>query len=625
MRETIPVAGATARIRAPWSRRHGFALRLGACFCSVTLATVFVGFAPEANLIWVANGLLLAYLLLAPQRRWPAYLLAGLAAQFAGSLIVNPHWLVNLAMGLLNVGEAAMAALLLRGRSRDLPRFTNYAYLTRFVGLGVLAAPLATSLVYAAIAPLWRHEAYWPAVLEWVTADSLGIAVATPACVAIFQSRFRNTAKRQRNWVYLALLAAVTLVSFSQHQVPLQLFIYPLLLVVLLRMGLGWSAIATLFVAGVGSWFTGHGQGPFTQYKSFGPREPVILLQVFIATEMFMIYAVSVVLESHQAAERSLRKVAALHTLVTENCRDAILIVDSDGYASFVSPAMQRMTGWKPEEMMKLGGRGVVHPEDLSRIAEVVSGLRAGAEGAMTEYRVRKRDGKYIWMEASLRAFVDPVTGVASGTLNIVRDITERKLAEQELQAAYRAVEALAVVDPLTGVANRRRLDQCLTTEWRRGLRERRPLSLLLIDADQFKSYNDTYGHPRGDSCLKQIAEAAQDVVGRPGDLVARYGGEEFAIVLPDTDDIGAMQIAGEICEALRRRRLPHSVNPYGFVTISVGCATVVPGLGQHVETLVQAADEALYAAKQSGRNRVCVHVASNVKVERELLAVAIG
>jgi len=601
-------------------------VRLGACFAWVTLATVFVGFAPEANLIWVANGLLLAYLLLAPQRRWPAYLLAGFAAQVAGSMIVNPHWLMNLAMGVLNVAEAALAALLLRRRSNDLPHFTQGAYLIRFLGLGVVAAPLATGLVYAAVAPLWRHEAFWPAVLEWVTADSLGIAVATPACVAIFQSRFRNTALRKSHWVYLSLLVAVTFASFSQQQVPVQLFIYPLLLLVLLRMGLGWSAIATVFVAGVGSWFTGHGRGPFTHFDTFGPREPAILLQIFIATEMFMVYAVSVVLESHQAAERSLRKVAALHTLVTENCRDAILIVDSDGYASFVSPAMQRMTGWKPEEMMKLGGRGMVHPEDQPRIMEVVNGLRAGTEGAMTEYRVRKRNGEYIWMEASLRAFTDPATGVASGTLNIVRDITERKRAEQELQAAYRAVEALAVVDPLTGVANRRRLDQTLTTEWRRGLRERRPLSLLLIDADLFKSYNDTYGHIRGDSCLKQIAEAAQDVVCRPGDLVARYGGEEFAIVLPDTENEGAMQIAGEICEALWGRRLPHSLNPCGFATISVGCATVVPGLGQHVQTLVQAADEALYAAKQGGRNRVCAHATmSRVEHGLESAAVAVG
>src|ERR1019366_2356353 len=109
------------------------------------------------------------------------------------------------------------------------------------------------------------------------------------------------------------------------------------------------------------------------------------------------------------------------------------------------------------------------------------------------------------------------------GRVWFFRDVTAQKNAEQQLQDAYNAVEALAVTDALTGLANRRRFDQCLTSEWRRAMRDRNPLSLLMIDADMFKSYNDTYGHPRGDSCLKQIAESAQDVVSRPGDLVARF------------------------------------------------------------------------------------------------------
>ena len=117
------------------------------------------------------------------------------------------------------------------------------------------------------------------------------------------------------------------------------------------------------------------------------------------------------------------------------------------------------------------------------------------------------------------------------------------------------------MTDALTGLANRRRFDQYLATEWRRSMRDRQPLSLLMLDVDEFKIYNDTYGHQRGDSCLKQIAEACMDVVSRPGDLVARFGGEEFVVVLPNTQNEGALLIAGEICEALRSRRLPHSGN----------------------------------------------------------------
>jgi len=161
------------------------------------------------------------------------------------------------------------------------------------------------------------------------------------------------------------------------------------------------------------------------------------------------------------------------------------------------------------------------------------------------------------------------------------------------------------VTDGLTGLANRRRFDQCLASEWRRGLRDRKPLSLLMIDADLFKSYNDTYGHLRGDSCLRQIAEAALDVVARPGDLVhdlargvCRYPAQY--------DSEGALDVAGEICAALRSRKLPHSGNPFGIMTVSVGCATLIPSFGLHSVNLIEFADEALYKAKKEGRNRVC-------------------
>ncbi len=248
----------------------------------------------------------------------------------------------------------------------------------------------------------------------------------------------------------------------------------------------------------------------------------------------------------------------------------------------------------------------LAHPEDRPRLAATIRELRAGKDSALAEYRARVQDGNYVWVEVSLRTIRDPATGLPKGTLNIVREITERKLAEQKLADAYRTVETLAVTDALTGLANRRRFDQCLATEWRRAMRDRKPLSLLLIDADLFKSYNDTYGHLRGDSCLKQIAEAAQDVVARPGDLVARFGGEEFATILPNTGSSGALQLAHDICAVMRNRELPHSANPSGVVTVSVGCATLIPQLGKHAALLIDCADKALYQAKRAGRNRAC-------------------
>jgi diguanylate cyclase (GGDEF)-like protein/PAS domain S-box-containing protein len=572
----------------------------------VLAASVFIGFAPQLHLIWVANSLTLAYLLLAPRHRWWAYLGAGFAAQVAGSMLADPHWRMNLLLAVLNTIEVLIGATLLRRRSRDLPCFTDRGYLVRFLAFGALAGQVVTGSIYGAISAIANHGAFWNQLASWMAADGLGAVVVTPACVAVFQERFKNTASLKQNWIYLVVLAVVVTGAFSQSKAPLLFFVYPVLILVLLRMGLGWAAISTLFMAAVGSWCTLHGRGPLMMAVHLSAFAPPILLQVYVATGMFTVYAVSVVLESQRAVQRSLQKIVGMHTLVTENSRDAILIADFDGRPSYISSAMQRMTGWTQEKMFELGGKGMVHPDDFATVLKAIEEMRAGSGSGMAEYRVRTRSGEYIWIEASLRVYVDPVTRVPAGTLNILRDVTDRKRAEQELKAAYQAVEALAVVDPLTGLANRRRLDECLTTEWRRGLRERKPLSFLLLDADHFKAYNDTYGHVRGDGCLKQIAEAAQDVVARPGDLVARYGGEEFAVVLPNTDSNGAQKIANELCESLRQRRLPHAANPWGIATVSVGCATLVPRFGQHAETLIEMADEALYEAKQNGRNRVC-------------------
>jgi diguanylate cyclase (GGDEF)-like protein/PAS domain S-box-containing protein len=593
-------------------RKSGFALRLAGCILAELLATIFVGLAPEANLIWVANGVLLSYLLLAPRKRWPAYLSASFAAQFAGGLLVGHHGTVSgLFLTFLNVSEALLSALLLRRRSTQLPDFTNPAYLARFVAYAVFAGPVIFGAVNALLSPHWHATSpLWhaasPSMLfaRWVAADSLGACVVTPACIAVFRTRFRGSLFSLQHWAHLIPVAVCALAIFGQGHVPVPFLLYPLLVLVLLRLGLGWASLAVLLVAGIGSSFTVRGLGPFAPTASISIVKSSVLLQLFIAAAMVILYSVSVVLESLRAAQRELGQTAALHKLVMENSRDVIIIADFEGNRSFVSESGASWGGWTRDQLKDLKAVDLVHPKDKPAIQDIIGELRSGKEGALAECRVRKHDGGYVWVEANLRAIHDPVTGVPTGILNNVREITRRKLAEQKLEEAYHAVEALSVTDPLTGIANRRRFDQCLLTEWRRAMRDHKPLSLLLIDADLFKSYNDTYGHLRGDGCLKQIAEAALDVVSRPGDLVARYGGEEFAVVLPNTNNDGAIQLAQDICAVMRNRQLPHSSNPIGIVTVSVGCATLVPQLGQHAATLVDSADQALYQAKAAGRNR---------------------
>lgn len=182
------------------------------------------------------------------------------------------------------------------------------------------------------------------------------------------------------------------------------------------------------------------------------------------------------------------------------------------------------------------------------------------------------------------------------------------RLANDELERRNQQLAHLSTRDPLTGLANRRRLESALATEWRRATRHRHPLSLLMVDVDEFKAYNDSQGHPAGDSCLRDLAEVLRAVSQRSADVVARYGGEEFAVLLPETAREDARHLAERIRVEVQARAIPHPESPVGsVVTVSVGLASIVPDGGAHEgqATLVEAADQALYRAKRQGRNRV--------------------
>jgi diguanylate cyclase (GGDEF)-like protein/PAS domain S-box-containing protein len=601
------------RVALPGGARYELAARLAGSFVVVTLATLLVGLSshgPSSSggfLFWPANGTLLAYLLLTPRWRWGMYLCVGLAAMVTGNALLAGHFYWGLLIPhLLNVCEVLLAALLLRRRSFVLPRFTEIGYLVQFVGLAVLAAPIVVGAVYALLQILTHQDGARSSFFHWALADGLGTAVTTPALVAILRSRFREKVDWSKNWIYLVSLAAVTIAAFSQATLPLLFLVYPFLVLALLRVGLAWSTLALLFVAVTAGGLTLRGWGPFAALARLGAGDPSVLLSLFVAAGMFILYSVSVVIERQKATERKLEEIATLHNLVSDNSRDVIAFSGFDGRRRFVSAAAETMGGWKREQVMQQNQFELVHPDDRQRAITGVRELINGGEEARLELRLRKITGEYIWAECLVRTVNDPKTGAPLGLLNIIRDISGRKHAEQQLQDAYRAVEALAETDALTRLANRRRFDHVLTTEWRRSMRDHTQLSLLMIDADYFKSYNDTFGHTRGDGALKQIAEAAQDVVNRPGDLVARFGGEEFAVILPNTDNEGAMRVAGDICQGLFNRRLRHGASPAGVLTLSVGCGTMVAGFGQHSVNLIELADQALYTAKRSGRNQVC-------------------
>lgn len=184
----------------------------------------------------------------------------------------------------------------------------------------------------------------------------------------------------------------------------------------------------------------------------------------------------------------------------------------------------------------------------------------------------------------------------------------EMRRLNQELQRVNDELRMLSNTDGLLRIANRRHFDETLERDLQRAIRNREHLSMLLIDVDHFKRFNDRYGHLEGDECLKKVASLIRTTVRRGSDLVARYGGEELAVILPEADIDKASLVAEKIHGSLREENIPHESSPVApCVTVSIGAASILPDPGSLAESLVQATDRALYAAKEGGRNRTCL------------------
>ncbi|WP_085625009.1 MULTISPECIES: sensor domain-containing diguanylate cyclase [unclassified Pseudomonas] len=200
------------------------------------------------------------------------------------------------------------------------------------------------------------------------------------------------------------------------------------------------------------------------------------------------------------------------------------------------------------------------------------------------------------------------LVGLAAFGGVVLRQLRERIAIERALHQAHQTLKALALTDSLTGLGNRRRLDAVFEPELRRARRQGYPLALVMLDLDYFKAYNDRYGHPAGDQCLRRFAELLQQALKRPADLAVRFGGEEFTLLLPDTDTRGAELLVQEVQQLLRRQLLEHAGSPLGRVSFSAGIAVGDPAREEvTAERLMAAADAALYQAKRQGRDGYCV------------------
>jgi len=353
-------------------------------------------------------------------------------------------------------------------------------------------------------------------------------------------------------------------------------------------------------------------------YRSYHSTRATVIVTLSVTVILFISLAIGMMFSQknitdtnvklHQEnrerrlAEQALRESENKFRTLFQYATVGVALIDSDGHPVMANNALQDMLGYSEEELAEMTFHEFTHPDDVASDAALFDEMLAGKRD---HYKMEKRyitkSGKQIWgsLGVSILRHSDDSAPTIIGT---VEDITKRKKTEN-------ALIKLSTIDELSSLANRRMFDEFMEKEWRRSARAKTKFSIIMLDIDYFKSFNDFYGHPAGDECIRQIGSAIKEIVKRPGDLAARYGGEEFSIILPSTDEAGAMVVAITVRDKIAALAIAHEKSEVSDqVTVSIGIACGIANVDSKPQALLKEADRALYNAKREGRNRIVYH-----------------
>lgn len=273
---------------------------------------------------------------------------------------------------------------------------------------------------------------------------------------------------------------------------------------------------------------------------------------------------------------------------------------------AYIGPQIETLLGWSQQSWLTVDDWATrMHPEDRDYVVNFcVTQSKAGVDHE-ADYRALTKDNGYVWIRDVVHVVRD-AQGEVEALIGFMFDITERKKTEEKLLALQKELEALSFKDGLTNIANRRRFNAAIELEWESARSNRMPLSLLMLDIDFFKQYNDLYGHVQGDECLVNIAQTLSLALEGPRDMAARFGGEEFIVLLPEADAAMALKVAERCQRLIQKQAIAHAQSPHEQrVTLSIGVGTAVPGDYAKPSDFIEAVDQRLYAAKNNGRNRI--------------------
>ena len=273
---------------------------------------------------------------------------------------------------------------------------------------------------------------------------------------------------------------------------------------------------------------------------------------------------------------------------------------------AYIGPQIEPLLGWTQQSWISASDWAErIHEEDRERVVNFCIAQSQSGIDHEADYRALTADGRYVWIRDVVHVLRN-AAGETEALVGFMFDISERKKTEEQLLALQKQLEEYSYKDGLTGINNRRMFDSVLEVEWASAQRTRRPLSLILLDIDYFKQFNDHYGHIQGDDCLRRVAQALEEAAVRPRDCVARFGGEEFVLVLPETDAESAKQIAERCRKLVGHLRIPHEQSKVAqLLTLSLGVGTIIPEAHDSPLAFIEAVDRLLYQAKQQGRDRL--------------------